>query len=288
VVARWQLAAVGLTPRQLERRVATGHLVRVHRGVYAVGHRRLNRDGYWLAAVLACGPGALLSHRDAAALHALLPLVDSGRTHVTTAGRCTPQRGIEVHGRCVLHADDVTTVGGIPVTTVARTLVDIAGTPRLTKAVNEAERLGKLDARALEATLARTRGRKDAAAAARLRGELARVAAIGWQLTRSDLEDALDALVRDHGLPPHRANLRTPQGEVDAAWPAQWVAVEVDGWDVHRGRAAFQRDRTKTNALTLAGWTVLRFTWSDITHRPAVSAAAIAQALAAAERRGLG
>lgn len=232
-----------------------------------------------LAAVFACGPGALLSHQDAAALHGILPPVDSLLIHVTKAGRSARHPGIAVHARRSVDPVDATHLRGIPVTAVARTLVDIAATPRLTKAVNEAERLGKLDARELAAALARTRGRHDAAAAVRLRRELDRIEAIGWQLTRSDLEDALDALVRDHALPPPRTNLKIERREVDAVWPAERVAVEVDGWDAHRGRVAFQRDRTKTNALTLAGWTVLRFTWTDVTRHPADTAAAIKRAL---------
>ncbi|WP_370552535.1 DUF559 domain-containing protein [Conexibacter sp. CPCC 206217] len=279
VVARRQFAAIGVTPAAEKSRIASGHLVRLHRGVYAVGHRRLTPDGRLLAAVLACGQGALLSHQDAAALHGILPSVDSLFVHVTKAGRSVRHPGIAVHTRRSVDPADAARVRGIPVTAVARTLVDIAATPRLAKALNEAERLGKLDARELAAALGRTRGRHDAAATVRLRRELDRIEAIGWQLTRSDLEDALDGLVRDHALPPPRTNLKIERREVDAVWLAERVAVEVDGWDAHRGRVAFQRDRTKTNALTLAGWTVLRFTWTDVTRHPADTAAAIKSAL---------
>jgi very-short-patch-repair endonuclease len=280
VLASRQLDAIGVTQRMLERRVASGHLLRLHRGVYAVGHRRLTREGRWLAAVLACGTGAVLSHHDAAALHEIVPPVDSLVIQVSSAARRASQRGIALHGRRALGGDDVTIVRGIPVATIARTLVDVASTPRLRKAVNEAERLGLLDAEAVLAALARTRGRHDAHAAARLERELARVEAVGWQLTRSDLEDALDVLVDEHALPPPLLNARIAGGEeVDAVWPAQRVAVEVDGWDAHRGRVAFQRDRTKSNALTLAGWTVLRFTWTDVTRRPRETAAHIRTAL---------
>ncbi|HST41849.1 MAG TPA: DUF559 domain-containing protein, partial [Conexibacter sp.] len=234
----------------------------------------------WLAAVLACGPGAVLSHHDAAALHGVVPPVDSLVIHVSSGARRASQRGIALHGRRALGGDDVTIVRGIPVTTVARTLVDVASTPRLRKAVNEAERLGLLDAEVVRVALARTRGRHDAHAAARLERELARIEAVGWQLTRSDLEDALSALVDDHALPPPQLNARIAGGEeVDAVWPAERVAVEVDGWDAHRGRVAFQRDRTKSNALTLAGWTVLRFTWTDVTQRQRQTAAHIRTAL---------
>lgn len=284
VIARRQIGEVGLTARMLQRRVESGHLVRLHRGVYAVGHRRLTNDGYWLGAVLACGPGALLSHQEAAALHGLLPPAAAARIHVTTAARAAAQPGIVLHARCALQHDDATAVAGIPVTTVARTLVDLAGTPRLPKALNEAERQGLFDARAVAAALARTRGRHDPRAATALNRQLAKLAEHDAQLTREVLEEALARLVEDHALPVPRTNAQIDGSEVDAVWFAARVAVEVDGWGAHRGRAAFQRDRTKTNALTLAGWTVLRFTWADVIHRPARTAAAIAAALAAGQR----
>lgn len=269
-----------MTPAAMKSRIASGHLVRLHRGVYAVGHRRLTNDGYWLGAVLACGPGALLSHQDAAALHGLLPPAAAARIHVTTAARVAAPPGIVLHGRCALRREDATVAARIPVTTVARTLVDLAGTARLPKALNEAERQGLFDAHALTAALARTRGRHDLHATAALRWELAKLAEHDAQLTRERLEEALARLVDDHGLPVPRTNAQVDGSEVDAVWFDARVAVEVDGWDAHRGRGAFQRDRTKTNELTLAGWTVLRFTWADVVHRPARTAAAIAAALA--------
>jgi predicted transcriptional regulator of viral defense system len=127
VVARRQLDTLGLSDTMVRDRVARGQLVRLHRGVYAVGHDRLRREGRWLAAVLAVGDGAVLSHRDAAALHALRPPGDHLRWEVTTSGRASSTRTIQVFRTSALDADDVTSLAGIPVTSIARTLVDMAG-----------------------------------------------------------------------------------------------------------------------------------------------------------------
>jgi predicted transcriptional regulator of viral defense system len=162
VVARRQLTAIGLTPSMIKARVAAGTLIRLHPGVYALGHRRLRVEGQWLAAVLACGAGAALSHRDAAALQGLRPS-NRSRIDVTTTRRLRSRRpGIEVHHSAVLDARDLTTVEGIPVTTVARTLVDLANvvpSDSLAKALREAEHLRSVDVRDLHETLTRTRHR---------------------------------------------------------------------------------------------------------------------------------
>jgi predicted transcriptional regulator of viral defense system len=124
VVSRRQLLGAGLTPEMVRTRVAMRRLVPLHRGVYAVGHRRLRREGHWLAAVLAVGPGAALSHREAAALHGLRP-ADRTTVDVTAAARRRVP-GVQVHRVERIDAADATSVDGIPVTTVARTLVDLA------------------------------------------------------------------------------------------------------------------------------------------------------------------
>lgn len=153
VVARRQVEDRGVTRRMIERRVASGQLVRLHRGVYAVGHARLRREGWWMAAVLAAGPGALLSHRDAAALHGLRPPGDRRRVEVTTTGRASSTDRVEVHNTTALGLLDAAHRNGIPATTVARTLVDLANvaTPReLTNALEEAERRRCLDVLGIE------------------------------------------------------------------------------------------------------------------------------------------
>lgn len=241
VVCRGQLLGCGVTSKEIGGRVRRGLLISLHRGVYALGHRRLAREGRWMAAVLAAGPGALLSHRDAAALHGLLASRNRGRVEVTTSSDVRSTDRLRVFSRRVLTDADRTTVAAIPVTTVERTLVDLGDLldhDRLLSALAEAERLRCADGRALEAALARVRHRRGPAHG-RMRAALAEHRARGLQLTRSQLEIALRRLVREHGLPPAQLNARVGGEEVDAWWPAQRVAVEADGWEFHRGRAAF-------------------------------------------------
>lgn len=275
VVARWQLADVGVTLSMLKTRVARGSLTRLHRGVYAVGHRRLQPQAHTLAAVLAVGPGAVASHRDAAWLHGLRPGNHRRADVATTRRGVAGTDRIAVHRTAVLTAEDVATVKGIPVTSVARTLVDLAGVvarDELAKALSEAERLRLLDMGPLTAAIART-AQRSGPGRARLLAVLDEHAAHGAEFDRSELERRFLALTVQAGLPRPRLNHWVDGMEVDAVWPAPRIAVELDGWEYHRHRRAFQRDREKTNALTAAGWTVLRFTHHDVTRRPAEVAA---------------
>lgn len=277
VVARRQL---GLGSAAVQRRVDGGRLLRLYRGVYAVGHRKLRREGWWMAAVLAMGEGAVLSHRDAAALHGVRWPHD-GATDVSVPAKRAAPRGIRLHQARTLEAADTTTHAGIPVTSVARTLVDLAGAVQphqLAKALNEAERMGIFDLGAIEAAAARVRTRRGRGHA-ELRAALDQLATHGVQLTRWELEDRFRALCAARRLPPASLNASIEGFEVDAVWHRQRLAVELDGWDSHRTRDAFQRDRAKGNALTQAGWTVLRFTYADVVHRAAGVAAQIGRAL---------
>lgn len=270
VVARRQLPALGVTRSMVETRLAAGSLMPLHRGVFAVGHRRLRTEGHWLAAVLAVGPGASLSHREAAALHGLRP---SNRTRIdittTRRGRAA-QPGITIHRTTVLDAQDLTVVNAIPVTTVARTLVDLAQVvPRdhLAKALREAEYLRVADVHEIEDALHRTRTRHGKGHA-NLRAVLEEHRRRGIQLTRSVLEDRFLALLDAAQLPRPLTNAHVHGDEVDAFWPARRLVVELDGYARHSDRHAFQRDRDKGNALTAAGLTVLRFTHDDVVRRP--------------------
>jgi very-short-patch-repair endonuclease len=269
VVSRGQLLEAGLTGNMLKGRVARGRLLRLHRGVYAVGHRQLRREGHWLAAVLAVGPGAVLSHRAAAALHGIRP--SGTRIDVTTTGRAADQRGIRVHHARTLDPTDITTVDGIPVTSVARTLVDLAHTvPRdhLTTALREAERLHLFDLRAIQAARARTRHREGPGDRA-LKDALAELAALATTHTRSPLEDAFLDLLRRAGLPQPRTNATVEGHEVDAYWPQHRLVAELDGWAYHRTRHAFESDRARDAELQAAGHRVVRFTHHQVTHRSA-------------------
>lgn len=280
VVSRTQLLDARITGTMVKKRITRGHLVPLHRGVYAVGHAHLRPNGYRLAAVLAVGPGAVLSHRDAAALHGLR---DGGgvRIDVSTPAERRSTRRIRVHGRRALGAQDVTTVDGIPVTTVARTLVDLAEVvpaDALRKALNEAERQRVLDVRGIEEALERVRGRRGLSVV-RIRAALSELSDRGATLTRSRLEDRFLSLLEAHDLPRPATNAYVEGYEGDAVWHRQRLVVELDGWDAHKTRRAFQHDRTKANRLTGAGWTVLRFTHADVAWRPRETAAAIAAQL---------
>lgn len=282
VVARGQLLDAGLSVSAIKRRVAGRRLIRLHRGVYAVGHDRLTRDGHWLAAVLAAGLGAVLSHREAAALHGLRPSSRPAVDVTVAARRRVP--GVQAHRVERLDRDDVTVVGGIPTTTVARTLVDlgdVVSPHALRKALAEAERSHRLDVRAIDAVLARTRGR-GGEGRQRVRAALAELAATGATITRSEIEDRFLVLLDAHGLPQPLTNHWLHGMEVDACWPTSRLVVEVDGWGPHRTRQAFQDDRTRSNDLQAAGWTVLRFTHGDVVHRSAATAGRVGRALAQA------
>lgn len=270
MVARGQLLDAGVPPTTIGDRVRSGRLLRLHRGVYAVGHARLRREGRWLASVLAAGPGAVLSHRDAAGLHGLRP-ANHARTDVATTRQPRAIDGIAIHRTRALDAEDVTEVSGIPVTTVARTLVDLAGLQlphdHLTRAIKEAERQHTFDLRAVEAAMARTRGRTGRGHRA-LKRAIEECAAFEHHHTRSPLEDAFLRLLRDRGVPLPAANAHIEGYEVDAVWHAQRIAVELDGWTDHQTRRAFETDRARDQTLTAAGWRVVRFTHRQVTSRP--------------------
>jgi very-short-patch-repair endonuclease len=269
VVARRQLLDLGLTHAMVGERVRSGRLLPLHRGVYAVGHARLRREGHWLAAVLAVGTGAVLSHRDAAGLHDLRP-ANHAHVDVTTLRQPRSIRGISIHRTTVLDAQDITTIHGISTTTVARTLVDLAGhvpQDHLAKAVREAERRHAFDLREVEAALARTRGRRGRGHRA-MREAIAECAAFEHSPTRSPLEDAFLRLVRGSRLPLPSTNALVEGFEVDAVWRAQRVAVELDGWTDHQTRRAFEADRERDAVLMAAGWRVIRVTHRQLGERP--------------------
>ncbi len=265
MVTRRQLLDAGLTSKMVERRTETGHLLRLHRGVYAVGHAQLRREGRWLAAVLAVGDGAALSHRSAAALHGIR---DGDRALDVTTTRRVRARGVVVQRTIALPADDVTTCSGIPVTTVPRTLVDLAAivtARQLATLLREADRAGRLDPAAVRTAL----GRKRVPGVGALRAALAEHERLATSFTRSELEDRLLALLDAHGLPRPLTNHDVEGMEVDACWPRERIVVETDGWAHHHDRRAFQDDRTKSARLTTAGYTVVRFTHADVASRPA-------------------
>lgn len=261
MVAIWQLYGLGFTKSQVHDRAAAGRLHRTYRGVYAVGHRRLSAKGWWLAAVLACGPDAALSHHAAVALWGLRPR-RGGPVDVTVPGRRKHgQRGIRVHNVRALADADRTILDGIPVTSPSRALLDYAevGRPQqLRLALEAADRQGLLDARAIEELIARSPGRRERGP---LRAALAEINGPSpW--TRSELERRFLALIREDGLPEPHCNVVVAGHVVDFHWQQQRLVVEVDGYEFHRSRRAFESDRERDAALQLAGLRVLR-----VTHR---------------------
>jgi Protein of unknown function (DUF559) len=259
VVGRRQLLALGVEAETMKRWLRDGRLHRLHRGAFAVGHGRVSQRGHWLAAVLACDDGALLSHASAAALWGLARR--RGST-VDVTGRCGRQfrpgrERIRLH-RCRLHDGDGTQLDGIPVTTVARTLFDLAEavtSGELRGAWEEADRLGLLQLRAVERVCELGYGRRALRPIRSLLSE-ARAPAV----TRSALEDRFAAFCRRHDLPTPLTNVSVLGHEVDAHWPAQGLVVELDGFAYHGHRAAFERDRARDAALQAAGYRVVRLT----------------------------
>jgi hypothetical protein len=222
-----------------------------------------------MAAVLATGPDAVLSHRSAGALWGIR---DSARSAIEViAPRHCRRPGIDAH-RIALPADEIDVERGIPVTTVTRTLLDLAevlSPQQLERAITEAEirRLGS--PHTLDALVARHPRRRGTVGLKRI---LENRDAIGATVTRSDLEIAFLAFLDTHGLPRPRTNARIshPTGteQVDAAWDEHRVIVELDSYGIHTTRRNFEDDRARDRALTVAGWRVVRITWRQLHQSP--------------------
>ena len=253
----------------------SGRLHRLHRGVYAVGHEAVGREGRRWAAVLALR-GACLSHGSAAAAFGLTdpPSV----IHVTRPGRAglRSRDGIRVHRPRALPGDEVTTLRGLAITTPARTLLDLSATARtatLATAVDRAEQLRLLDFADLHELLTRYPGRTGTPS---LRALLA--AYDGPPDVRSHLERLVHELCGQR-LPRPQVNVVVEGAVRDFAWPDHRLVVEADSYAWHRSPAALNADRERDVALTLAGWRVLRFTYAQVTRRRGWVAAALAAAL---------
>jgi very-short-patch-repair endonuclease len=287
VVGRWQLVELGFGDEAIRSQLRSGRLHQLHRSSYAVGHRIVPRRGKWLAAVLAMGPGAFLSHESAAALWGLVG--DRPEVDVTAPGgrqERPGRKGMTVH-RCKLHSDEVTVHERIPVSTVARTLFDLAErgpANRLKDAWDEASRLRLL--RVPEVTTAYDRGRGRLRARRRIRPFLAARQRLVEDLA-SRLEDRFAAFVVDHRLPPPQTNVLVDGDEVDVLWPGARLIVELDSWEFHAHRAAFEKDRSRDADHLLDGYRTLRVTHRRLSEEPVRLAAQIQALLAASysERR---
>ena len=247
-----QLQAIGLSRQAVALRTRTGRLHRVHRGVYAVGHARETNESRWMGAVLACGDGAVLSHRAAAALWRLSPPA-AGPVDVTVPrkGGRSQRPGIRFHRSTTLTQPQTTRRANIPVTTPARTLLDLracATVEELGRARRQAEVLGyRLD---------------DAAE-------------LEPDLTRSELERRFLRLCDRAALPSPEANARVGAYVVDFLWRHLGLIAETDGYRYHRGRATFEHDRARDAKLAAAGYEVLRLTWRQVTDESADVVAAL-------------
>lgn len=283
VISRTQLRGLGFTRDQVATRIEDGTLIRIHRGVFAVGHRAIGRHGQMLAAVLACGEGAAVSHGTAAELLGLwrkqpvLIDITSGRQ----AGRKTD--GVRWH-RSRVGADEVDRRDGIPCTSVTRTLVDLAGRlgdRSLRGLVEQAAVLRLLDVEDIDRVLARRRRR----GAPRLRAILAPWHELGGDQPRlrSVLEAKLLAAILQAGLPAPKCNVKLQldghRFEVDFLWAEQRVVVEADGAETHGTSVAFHRDRRRDQILMVAGYRSVRVTWDQLKDEPVATIRRIARML---------
>jgi very-short-patch-repair endonuclease len=266
VVSRAQLLDLGLTENEIKTRVARGRLHRLWRGVYAVGRPQLTRHGWWMGAVLSCGPSAVLSHGSAAALWAIRakgpirPIDVSVRSDVFRR-----RKDVRLHRRSFGSPRDLTRRDGIPVTSPARTLIDLATVIEpgpLEAAVNEADKLGLVDPDELRAANDEHVGIDGVAALRKLLDRRT------FQLTDSELERRFLRLVRRAGLSPPRTRERVNGFRVDFFWPELGLVVETDGLRYHRTPFQQGKDRLRDQAHIAAGLTALRFTHSQIAHQP--------------------
>ncbi len=260
----------------MDRAVERAQLHAVHHGVYAVGYLSPNGAATLMAAVLAGGAGAMLSHASAGELwglvQALPGLVDVTVRRTGRGGR----DGIRMHRPRQFPAAERRILDGVPLTSPARTLLDLAavlGASELRDALRAAGRHNLLDVTRLT-TLASAPGRRGR----RLLLELLAAYRPPPQ-TRSRLQDLFVDLVDDAGLPRPAVDVVVEGFEVDCLWPAEALVVELDGWEFHRDRDAFERDRRRDVRLQLAGYVVLRFTWDRLTDDPAGVLAEVATAL---------
>jgi Transcriptional regulator, AbiEi antitoxin/Protein of unknown function (DUF559) len=251
-----QLTEFGLRDRGVSDWVRDGRLHRLYRGIYAYGHDRLRVEGRWLAAVMACGPGAVLSHRSAGALCELRQS-NSAFIDVTVPSRNGRIRraGIRVHRSGRLAPEEVTVRSGIPVTTVARTLLDLADVidhQALRRAITEAEYRGLFDHASLIAVVQNNPGRRGA--------KLMRAAEAAGHRTRSPLEDRFLAFIDRWGVEEAESNAWLEGYEVDFLWRRIGLVVEFDGGAEHGTRHAVNADRLRDRVLWRRGIRTMRLT----------------------------
>jgi hypothetical protein len=253
IVTFAQLVEAGMGRGAIADRAARGQLHRLHRGVYAVGCLPRSREAWWMAAVLACGAGSVLSHRSAAEHWGLLrPREGPIQVAIASASGRRRRYGIRLHRCPSLKEEEMTHRLGIPVTTPARTIADLRRTApawEVRRAIRQAEFL-KLPLGGIE-----TDG------------------------SRSDLETDFLALCERHRIPAPEVNVKIGRFTVDFLWRAQRVAVETDFYEYHRGRVAFRDDRARDLELRRRGFDVRRYSEELVNEEPAAVAADLREAL---------
>jgi putative AbiEi antitoxin of type IV toxin-antitoxin system/transcriptional regulator with AbiEi antitoxin domain of type IV toxin-antitoxin system/uncharacterized protein DUF559 len=260
VVSRAQLLDFGLATGAIAHRLRSGRLHRVHHGVYVVGRPDLSRAGHWTAAVMSCGPNAVLSHRSAAVLHGMIT-VTRERIEVTVPPASARRRpGLRIYRR-IVETVECTAVDNVPVTTAERTLLDLApllSRKRLEAAVNAADKHDLVDPEQLRAALARYAGQRGVV---KLRQLLDRHT---YTLTASELEREFLPIAYDAGLGRPLTGEWVNGFEVDFHWPHLGLVVETDGLRYHRTPATQARDRLRDQTHAAAGLTTLRFTHAQV------------------------
>jgi predicted transcriptional regulator of viral defense system len=275
LISAAQMQDLGMSQGTVGHRAQLGSLHRVHQGVYAVGHSLLSREARFMAAVLACGPGACLSHRSAAELWGIRE--DRREAVDVTAAnrRGRAPKGVAAHRDRMLAPADRAERFGIPCTGVAKTLLDLAGVVplgQLRRSIAEAEVLRLLDHRALRALMRRNRGRRGVARLRLLLDEVHPATA----RTRSELERLFLRMCSRASIPEPEVNVLLNAGgrqyRPDFLWRDAGLIVEADSRRFHDTDSAFSSDRQREQRLQLAGWRVTRCTWEQVEREPKVLA----------------
>ena len=281
VVARRQLLDLGMGRDAIGHRIRCGRLHRIHAGVYAVGHRVLTTRGRWMAAVLFTGPGAVLSHRSAAALWGIRGN-HRGPIDTTAPGKARSHGPVRRH-HSRFSADEVKVEDGIPVTTVPRTILDLAAAfpAAVEPALRQAEFLQLHDPLSLQDLLERHPGQRGSRA---VRAALDRLHETPGR-TRSTFEDRFLLLLDRYELRRPQLNVWLAVGaerfQVDCLWPDQRLIVELDGWNAHATRTAVRTDKARDRKLAAAGYATVRVPWRALDDEPAAVAADLRRLLRA-------
>lgn len=267
VVARWQLLEIGLSGELIRNRVEAGSLIPVFQGVFALGHRRISRQGRWLGAVFASGPGAVLSHGSAMELLGMRRSRGDVEVLRHSGGVHRRRSGIRLHQTRSLPDDHVTVENGIPVTTPERALLDMAGrldARQLERALVEGDKNGCMRWPKLQEMVRGWRGKKGIRRLRLVALEVDPRAADTFAPSEIDFL----ALCREFGVPLPQVNVLVEGFLVDFYWPAQRLVVESDSYAHHTNRPAFEYDHARTVKLTAAGYEVHRATWRMLAWTP--------------------